>query len=273
MDINERYILERIKNDFGNNIPCNEVFFNNVNPEMIIDHDLVDQYLKKDTFTKLPKKKVRVDMLIPTQMNLDGDKLSNFDVSTDTGAVIYETEDGNLYIVDGHHRIAKNILNNNEYISAFIKETSSKQNLNESNSELLDKKIDILKRGYAICCEDLGINKPKLNLINNLNYTSQYKSFAAYSPSTQEVYCVIAGRNTADCMRSIAHELMHHKQNLEGRLYNGAGEDGTDIENEANSYSGKIMRRLGRELENIFEDKEKLTEGLLILSKKNFLKS
>jgi hypothetical protein len=48
--------------------------------------------------------------------------------------------------------------------------------------------------------------------------------------------------------RSIAHELVHHKQMLEGRLKNTAldGQDGSPIENEANSTAGIIIRKYGK---------------------------
>jgi len=55
-------------------------------------------------------------------------------------------------------------------------------------------------------------------------------------------------RAIIDVCRSIAHELVHHKQNLEGRLVNVAkdGEDGSPIENEANSIAGVIIRKYGK---------------------------
>ena len=270
----EKLIIERIRNEFDDNLPCSEIFMNDIDPNRVIDHDLVDQFMSKDTYKSFPIKSVRVDMIIPTQKNLDNNKLAGLDVNQDTGAILFE-ENGKYYIIDGHHRIAKNILNNNTSIKAYVKECAKR--LHESaeinkSQDMLRKKVGILKQGFDIICQDLQFTEiPKLHLINDLNYTSQNKSFAAYAPATKEVYCVIAGRNTADCMRSIAHELMHHKQNLEYRLYNGAGEDGTDIENEANAYAGKIMRKLGREIENIFEDKEKLTEGLKIITKNQLL--
>ncbi len=55
-------------------------------------------------------------------------------------------------------------------------------------------------------------------------------------------------RAIIDVCRSIAHELVHHKQNIEGRLVDAAkdGEDGTPIENEANAVAGVIIRKYGR---------------------------
>ena len=51
-----------------------------------------------------------------------------------------------------------------------------------------------------------------------------------------------------DVCRSIAHELQHHKQNIDGRLQdvNKDGADGSDIENEANAVAGVIIRQYGK---------------------------
>lgn len=55
-------------------------------------------------------------------------------------------------------------------------------------------------------------------------------------------------RAIIDICRSIAHELVHHKQNLEGRLLDAAkdGDDGSPIENEANAVAGVIIRKYGK---------------------------
>jgi Zn-dependent peptidase ImmA (M78 family) len=55
----------------------------------------------------------------------------------------------------------------------------------------------------------------------------------------------------ADILRTLAHELVHHMQNLNGDELNG--EDGSDTENEANAMAGVIMREFGRENPEIFE--------------------
>jgi hypothetical protein len=51
-----------------------------------------------------------------------------------------------------------------------------------------------------------------------------------------------------DVCRSIAHELVHHKQNIDGRLTDiqNDGSDGSPIENEANAVAGVIIRKYGK---------------------------
>ena len=54
-------------------------------------------------------------------------------------------------------------------------------------------------------------------------------------------------RAIIDVCRSIAHELSHHKQNLEGRIQQANdGDDGSPLENEANAFAGIIIRKYGK---------------------------
>lgn len=70
----------------------------------------------------------------------------------------------------------------------------------------------------------------------------------AYYDLNGLVKVYVKDRAIVDVMRSISHELQHHKQNLEGRLKNPQkdGEDGSEIENEANAIAGKIIRLYGK---------------------------
>ena len=52
---------------------------------------------------------------------------------------------------------------------------------------------------------------------------------AYYDPNLKEVVLYVQGRHPKDVMRSFSHEMMHHVQNLEGRL----GEIGTSNTNES----------------------------------------
>lgn len=62
-------------------------------------------------------------------------------------------------------------------------------------------------------------------------------------------------RLPCDIYRSIAHELVHHLQNLENRINNVQedGNDGSPIENEANSIAGVIIRKYGKLFPDIYE--------------------
>jgi translation elongation factor EF-Ts len=59
-------------------------------------------------------------------------------------------------------------------------------------------------------------------------------------------------RNLADIMRSLAHEIVHSKQNEISALSGIDGETGSDIENQANAIAGIIMRHYGALKPEIF---------------------
>jgi Zn-dependent peptidase ImmA (M78 family) len=72
----------------------------------------------------------------------------------------------------------------------------------------------------------------------------------AYYDLDSYLICVyIKNRALVDIMRSIAHEMVHHLQNEEGRIKNYLtdGDDGSDIENEANAKAGELIRIFGKQ--------------------------
>jgi len=88
-------------------------------------------------------------------------------------------------------------------------------------------------------------------------------------------------RHPLDIFRSVAPELVHHKQNEDGRLGKDIakeGATGSDIENEANSEAGKVMRYFGKEnpfyfdMNYVFEDKAIILGGTPGSGKDHILK-
>lgn len=109
------------------------------------------------------------------------------------------------------------------------------------------KKIDILKHFIGFCKKELEIQSlPKISLIRGKDFVESFRSFGEYNPNEMTIRVFITGRNLADICRSLAHELVHHRQNELDLIYNAAGETGTEIENDANSIAGIIMREYGR---------------------------
>jgi Zn-dependent peptidase ImmA (M78 family) len=53
-------------------------------------------------------------------------------------------------------------------------------------------------------------------------------------------------------MRTLAHELVHYKQDVEHKIGPDSGETGSPIENEANALAGQIMRRFDEENPELF---------------------
>jgi hypothetical protein len=132
----------------------------------------------------------------------------------------------------------------------YLQEARYKKFLNEAYD---DSKAKIIDRFMDYATDYLSIDRPKIKLINQDGYTQQHRSFGGYSPSDKKVMVVVYNRNMADILRTLAHELVHHMQNLDNRLNPKSGEDGSPEENEANSLAAVMMRKFGRENPDIYE--------------------
>jgi Zn-dependent peptidase ImmA (M78 family) len=92
--------------------------------------------------------------------------------------------------------------------------------------------------------DELSLNQPfKVNMVTQRD--DDLKTYAYYNPSTGliKVYC--KNRGLADVLRSVAHELIHHLQNERGQLNEPVPDVGGQIEDEANSVAGQLVKKFG----------------------------
>ena len=112
--------------------------------------------------------------------------------------------------------------------------------------------MKLAKEFVKFAVKELGIQSlPHSIKFVGDDYSSQHLTFGTYNPSTDEVVVCKGSRHPVDVLRTLAHELVHHKQREDGRTLNG--EDGSDIENEANAVAGTLMRKFRTLHPNIFE--------------------
>lgn len=124
--------------------------------------------------------------------------------------------------------------------------TPKKKNINEA---LLTKD----KKDVKSIADFVNFAKKHLNIDDDIKVALAYErtpdiKTTAYYNLDGFIKVYVKDRAIIDVMRSICHEFVHHKQNLEGRLTNTTedGADGSDIENEANAVAGKIIRIYGK---------------------------
>ena len=116
---------------------------------------------------------------------------------------------------------------------------------------------DFLK--YVV--EELGIESlPKIHLIYDHSFAKSHRSFGVYRPEHKELYVYVGDRNMADVLRTFAHELVHHRQHEIGMEMDGG--TGSEIENQANSIAGVLLRTYGKGHEVIYESKYKNKESV-----------
>ena len=133
---------------------------------------------------------------------------------------------------------------------------------NNSNIDLTDLEQHIHGM-YDHFHQKIGFQKPPTVVFDSdpSNEANVLGKTAYYDPQTLEVHVFTDARHPKDMLRSIAHELIHHGQNLEGRLdvggYHGPGyylknDKLKDLEEEAMTNSAIYLRE--------YEDGLKLKE-------------
>lgn len=102
--------------------------------------------------------------------------------------------------------------------------------------------MKLAKEFVKFTVKELGLKSlPKSIKFEGDEYSAQHLTFGTYNPSTDEVVVVKGQRHPIDVLRTLAHELVHHKQREDRKELNG--EDGSDTENEANAKAGELMRK------------------------------
>ncbi len=89
---------------------------------------------------------------------------------------------------------------------------------NKSNYDISGMK-PLVQDMYSFADKRFGFNKPpSINFVSDSNNHPLLGKTAHYDPSSMEIVVYADGRHPKDMMRSIAHELVHHKQNLDGHF-------------------------------------------------------
>lgn len=112
--------------------------------------------------------------------------------------------------------------------------------------------MKLAKEFLKFAVKELGIKSLPTNIkFVDDAYSSENLTFGTYDPHTNEIIVCKGSRHPVDVLRTLAHELVHHKQREDNRELNG--EDGSDTENEANAVAGTLMRKFRTLHPNIFE--------------------
>jgi hypothetical protein len=83
---------------------------------------------------------------------------------------------------------------------------------------------------------------PKIKFISDTNWCRKKGTFGEYTNETRSLVVYIKNRHILDSMRTLAHEMTHHKQNEMGLMGPKSGETGSPIENDAHDVAGICLR-------------------------------
>ena len=116
---------------------------------------------------------------------------------------------------------------------------------------------------YDYFDKKIGFQKPPVMVFDSdpSNQSNVLGKTAYYDPSALEVHVFVDGRHPKDMLRSIAHELIHHQQDLEGRLdVGGYMGEGYYLKNEKMKKLEQEAMLKGNALMREYEDNLKLEE-------------
>jgi hypothetical protein len=187
--------------------------------------------------------------------DLDKNKKQRFETAFQNGtieipiAVKFNNTDYDL--VAGNTRLS-GLIKNNIDPKIWIIDLNKPLNENQTSSSTLNK--DLVKEFLKHMMNELKLDKlPPIKLSNSSQEAIDMHSWGGYIPGSKSIRIVTAKRHPADVFRTLAHELVHYKQDMEGRLKPNSGNTGSEEENEANSRAAVIMRNFAQAKPNLFE--------------------
>lgn len=89
-------------------------------------------------------------------------------------------------------------------------------------------------------------------LIDDADFAKKYSTFGTISKNNV-IYVSIINRHPMDILRTLAHEYVHYKQNMEKGITNKSSHAGSPIENQANAKAGELMRKYGQLNPQLFD--------------------
>jgi hypothetical protein len=121
-------------------------------------------------------------------------------------------------------------------------------------TEGLSKKdtYSILLDFIKFAAESLDLNSlPKFDFVFDSKRSVEHRSFGGYG--SEHITITVKNRHIMDVCRTLAHELVHYKQDLNNELEDDeAGSTGSPQENDANARAAVIMRNFGKAYPDMF---------------------
>ena len=97
-----------------------------------------------------------------------------------------------------------------------------------------------------LAMEVLEIDRlPEMRFEPELN-TGQQPSFGMYVNGDNILFVALKNRHPVDILRTVAHELVHFRQDIQGELNDQSGQTGSPEENQAHEVAGVIMRHFNK---------------------------
>lgn len=208
-----------------------------------------DLGIERTLLTDYPTEKLKSTQAV----DFDSSKIRSLMLSKSDCPIIISNDD---HVADGHHRwLANHNSPDNQKIDCHRIDLPILELIkvckdwnNQVKEELTRKDFQPMVDSFVSFASDkLGIKSlPTISYKDDTD--GDQPSFGGYSPHNKSIVISTKNRHPMDIFRTLAHELVHSKQDEDGRIgdVKKEGSTGSDIENEANAWAGKIMRWYGK---------------------------
>lgn len=145
-----------------------------------------------------------------------------------------------------------------------IKRIKTLMNISEGKTVFPSEDKRILDDFINFAKKDLNIKYDvDIEFRDDKGEKQEIKTTAVYQYSDKDPESDVADikvhageRYLNDIMRSVAHELVHHQQNENGKLKGKISNVGGPIEDEANSVAGELIKKYGELHPEIYDEEE-----------------
>jgi hypothetical protein len=113
----------------------------------------------------------------------------------------------------------------------------------EENANILE----MFEKFLPIAMKYIGLSSlPEMKFEPTIGDVDQ-PTFGKYVNGSHVLHVALMNRHPNDILRTVAHELVHYKQDIENELHDGSGETGSPHENQAHSVAGVVMRHFNKQ--------------------------
>ena len=180
------------------------------------------------------------------------------ELPTDPALVLNYDKD-NYYLASGEDTLRKfKAAGKNPKVLLGVIDLPKEKSFYLTENKLNEEQTGTIGEFIKYSIKNLGLqNLPSsLTLSYDNDQAKERRSFGYFDPNNKKIWVYVKNRNMADILRTLAHELVHRKQEEDGRLDINSGKTGSPIEDEANAMAGILLRNFGKINNGIYENKK-----------------
>jgi hypothetical protein len=145
-----------------------------------------------------------------------------------------------------------------ENLSSLTEEYFKSLSVNRLNNKFdSEQEFDEQSEDIINSFIDFALNSLQLSEVPPISFVLKRKegmTHGYFNSGNNQILVYTKNRAIADFLRSLSHELVHYKQNINNELYQkNIPEVGGEIEDEANALGGSIIKAFGKENPIIYE--------------------